>query len=998
MESLNLNSLNIGDDGRLSFSGLTSGIDFAAAVDAIIAARRIPANRLELEIAENTQEIAELQNLRTFMSSLRDSLSNLYGKVSVGNTADIFSAKSAFATTTRVDGATPAAAANILGISVTNDAVLGSHKVEVLRTAKAQKITSQTYASTTTALTLSGSFIVNGKTVTISVTDTLLDVRDRINNVNTGSNASKVTASIVSISSTEHRLVLTSDETGVDMAITDSGTVLSGLGISTTHGEGAFRSGMASSKVQVADGFVSIVFDGTQTDNSFLISYDQATKVMTLTKGDGTTDTATLSTTAIASGSTEIAKFTTFGVSITLDSAFIKTNDVTVAADAFGKTLGTGVIDPATIKISDTIGDISGITANTLTFTNLGTPANITITVGAFVATGVDLTGATGTKTVNLTDGTNTLQVQFDTTAAFVGDETAVTITLNELDNLVGANGNPFTTVLQVPVSARLTADGLIDIDRFETAFIATDTSPLSTFTGTLTITGNVGTDTVAYTDTTTLQDLRTAINAKTGSTGVTASIMTDESGFRLVLTNGNTTAITVTDTSGLKNAISLDNDQIIERTSNTINDLFAGITMTLFQAEEGTTINIDLDRDLTGVKADIQAFVDAYNTLKVFLNRQTFVDETTGEVTAETGILFSNRTVADIEQKLAAIVGAGTAGVDSGFSVLAQIGIDLIDNGTVTTQLENDTLVIDQTKLDEALLNNPDDVRKMFSFDFSSSNSEIALLSFNGLTTYSASGYTLNIGNFGDGEQSSNSVVSGTALLNDGVNSLGSNSTAGQLTINGITVDYDPTVDTLDTLNDKINNATIPGVTSFVADDGTGKFKLHLVATIDPLAVSETGAGNLLTAANLTAVSQLVGSANIDGAADGSNDFTTTTSNRTITAQSTTGAAGLVLRYNGNANVSDITLNFTVGVGAQMFFAIDHMLAPTNGAINTGITALEDQNTVKEARVTRIIERLAYQREQLLARFIAMETALARLNRISDSITQLTESLFNKK
>ena len=342
MEALNLNSIKIGDDGRVTFSGLTSGIDFEAAVNAIIAARRIPADRLELEISENTDKVAALQNLRTLTSSLRDSLSELYGKVSVGNSSDIFKAKAAFATTSRTDGLTPAAAGNLMGVSVNNAAVLGNHEVEILRVAKAHKVSSQGFASQTTALALAGDIILNGKTVTVAAGDSLADIRDRINNINTGSNASNITASIVSISTTEHRLVLTSDNAGVDMSITDSGSVLSGLGLSTTHGEGAFRSGLATSKVEVADGFASIVFDGTQTDNAFLVSYDQATKVLTLTRGDGTTDTATLTSTAIAAGSTETATFSNFGVTITLDSNFDKGTDITVAADAFNTGGGTG--------------------------------------------------------------------------------------------------------------------------------------------------------------------------------------------------------------------------------------------------------------------------------------------------------------------------------------------------------------------------------------------------------------------------------------------------------------------------------------------------------------------------------------------------------------------------------------------------------------------------------------------------------------------------------
>ena len=47
MVDLNLNSLQISEDGRISFSGLGSSIDFEAAVDGIIAAKRLPIDRHE---------------------------------------------------------------------------------------------------------------------------------------------------------------------------------------------------------------------------------------------------------------------------------------------------------------------------------------------------------------------------------------------------------------------------------------------------------------------------------------------------------------------------------------------------------------------------------------------------------------------------------------------------------------------------------------------------------------------------------------------------------------------------------------------------------------------------------------------------------------------------------------------------------------------------------------------------------------------------------------
>ena len=53
VESINLNSIRVDDKGRVSVSGLGSGIDYKAAVDSIIKARQIPVDRLSTRITES---------------------------------------------------------------------------------------------------------------------------------------------------------------------------------------------------------------------------------------------------------------------------------------------------------------------------------------------------------------------------------------------------------------------------------------------------------------------------------------------------------------------------------------------------------------------------------------------------------------------------------------------------------------------------------------------------------------------------------------------------------------------------------------------------------------------------------------------------------------------------------------------------------------------------------------------------------------------------------
>jgi flagellar hook-associated protein 2 len=111
-----------------------------------------------------------------------------------------------------------------------------------MRVAAAHKISSTSVTSTSstldTLLGLSdGDFDLNGTTIDVFASDTILNLRDRINAANTGTNATGVTASVVSISATQHVLVLTADDTANEMVINnETGGVLASLGISSDGG------------------------------------------------------------------------------------------------------------------------------------------------------------------------------------------------------------------------------------------------------------------------------------------------------------------------------------------------------------------------------------------------------------------------------------------------------------------------------------------------------------------------------------------------------------------------------------------------------------------------------------------------------------------------------------------------------------------------------------------------------------------------------------------
>ncbi len=1005
MESVfNLGSLTVDPTtGRASFSGLGTGIDIQGAITAILQAKRLPAVTLETRITANQEKIVALQALRTALNAVKSSLNRLRGAVSVGNTNNVFHAKTVFASTSRLDGLSPSAAGNLVGLTVSNAAAKGVHEIEIRRVATAHKIASSSFASASTALGLSGSFQIGSgstaATITVSATDTLLDIRDRINNANTGTNATGVSASMVTVSSTQNMLVVSSDATGETLQITDSGSVLSGLGLSATGGAGGYRNGLASSKIESTDGFDAVLFDGTEADNAFRLSYVAATRTLTLTRGDGTSESVTLSADTIAAGETEEASFDDFGVTVMLNSSFNKAADITVSADTVSITGGTGAIDAGTVTIADSAGNISGITSSTLTFGNLATPAAISVSVGSF--TGTFNGTSTGTKTVTLTNGSNSLTVQFNVTTVFDGTETAGSITLNELENALGATGDPFASVLQRPQSARITADGLTDGTHHESLVVADSSAQLGTYLSDLTFPGSFtinGTSsrTINFASTDTLETLRDAINVETVNTGVTATIVEDGGGYRLDFDSAS--AFTLTDTTGLLGELGVNNALVIERSSNTVTDLFAGVTLSLFAAEPRTTIKLEIEQDLSGVKTEITGFATAYNSARSIINQHQLTDFTTGVKSEDADVLFGNRVLADAQRRLANAVSEDVSGVDAAFAVLRQIGIELVDNTLITDPLLKDTLEIDETALDQVLLSNLADVRRLFAFEFTSSDPRVVLSRFTANTQYSASGYVLNIGTFGQRNKDSASVASASAMLNDAVNSFGA-TTSGSFTVNGASVAYNVATDTLDTLISNMNAAFVTAgndVTARKRTDEDGNFFIDLQSNTQTALTIGGDTGDLVALLNFQPDLDMLDSANIGGAANGSDDGSATVSGRAITATDQTSADGLGVIYTGTGSASAIQIDFTVGVAADLFDALEQFVDTIDGSIQGEIAALEAQNEVSQDRVEQIDFRLDLLQASLLARFVAMETALTRMKQLLEGLKVQFEALSN--
>jgi flagellar hook-associated protein 2 len=198
--------------GGINFSGLISGMDTETLIKQIIQAESRRKRIWSTQQSQLTQRLSGLQAVQTQLLGFQSAISQV-------------TVQTAFKAATATSSAE-----SVARVTATTEAVPGTYLLEVSQLATYHKIGTAAQTSVENALGLSGSFIINGKQVTVVASDNLRDVAARINNAKAG-----ITASVLSVGSNEHYLVLTSHHSGAANAISlndlGSGSVLQSLGL-----------------------------------------------------------------------------------------------------------------------------------------------------------------------------------------------------------------------------------------------------------------------------------------------------------------------------------------------------------------------------------------------------------------------------------------------------------------------------------------------------------------------------------------------------------------------------------------------------------------------------------------------------------------------------------------------------------------------------------------------------------------------------------------------
>jgi flagellar hook-associated protein 2 len=533
-----------------SFSGIASGIQWRDLVDQIMG----------IEAQRRFNPVAARQSALRAQSEAWKTFQTLSGKVR--DQARAVQSTDAFSLF-RTAITKPASGRDLVSVSASKGAAPGSYAVEVLATAQTEKIAGNVFATATTAMGISGSFALNGRTVSVIADDTLNSLRDKINAANAGAGADGVSATIQA-SASGVRLVLTASATGaagIQTTDDDAGTLqalglLDGTTVANVGSDGAARTQQVSSATSAIAALLGVPLPSPSTlrIGGQLVTVDLSS--------DSLTTIATKI--ATATGNADAARVRSEKVGST--TRYWLETDATVEADA---------ADAAN----------SARTLAVLGFTKggRGDVAQVIASANRFVdsVTGLD---AVGTALLS------NLQVNGQSLGLAAGD----------VVNIGGTQGDGSAVARTFTVGAGSTLQDLLNaIGDAGSGFGAgTRTASAGLSAGRITLAdGGAGDSALG---------LSLTVNRLSGGTVSLGAFGTANGivGRDRVITSGADAVVRV-------------DGQLLRRATNVISDAITGVTLTALSSEVGSTTTVNISRDADGAAKLLTDFASSYNALQ---------------------------------------------------------------------------------------------------------------------------------------------------------------------------------------------------------------------------------------------------------------------------------------------------------------------------------------------------------------------------------------------
>ncbi|MDR4504147.1 MAG: flagellar filament capping protein FliD [Candidatus Scalindua sp.] len=599
--------------GTSSIGGLVSGLDTKGLISQLMA---VSSRRVQVVVGNQEKQNDKLAAFQ----ALNTSLSEFKAKAEALNNTDTFNVYKGNTTTT----STNFKADDLLTVSTTTDASPGNHTIEFTATsqlATARKLSSQSFSSKTAALEKSGAFVINGSGISITTSDSLTEIATKINNANSGSNATGVTASVLTVSSTDHRLIIKSDETGAGkfslLDATSSGDILQDLGLSNTSSaiktvtsDGAQSDEFSNSEASVRSLLgISGVHSGTVTIGGVAVTIDLENDSLTEIASNISDTVAGVSASVVSTTADGVTKYR---IDISGTTAFTDDNNVLQAL---------GILEGQ-----------QGIVAEVHTASQNNTETS--------AGTGTSITSGTAFALINTGSDSNNVTN---------GDTITITGTKND--------GSAATGTYTISDKSTDTIQGFLT--EIETVF-GLDAGSATMSNGKVLITDSVSGDSQL--------SVTISTNNEGGGTLDFGTLTATTQGYSMETTAGQDAKVKI-------------DGVIVSRSTNTIDDVISGVTLNLSQVESGTAVNLTISRDTDSIKSSVNDFLKAYNTIIESINREFKFDEEKESA----GVLSGESTLVTIKSIIQSTITNTISLLPSGSNALSLIGINSDKNGKLS-------------------------------------------------------------------------------------------------------------------------------------------------------------------------------------------------------------------------------------------------------------------------------------------------------------------------
>lgn len=428
----------------------------------------------------------------------------------------------------------------------------------------------------------------------------------------------------------------------------------------------------------------------------------------------------------------------------------------------------------------------------------------------------------------------------------------------------------------------------------------------------------------------------------------------------------------------------------VIENSTNQLDNVIGGVSLDLLQADPDKVLTIRIQQDTEGAVEAVQNFVDSYNSMTEFINEQTrFVSET-----EEAGLLLGNRSVIQIQNQLQAEIQQIIPGLDSNINRLSTIGIGFTDRGTLTFNSAELTSVLNG-EVEGASSN---DVRRLFALDGVSSNAGVEFILGSDRTQQSEFPIEVDITRAAEQASitSTNSLAAST-IINAANNELSLTIDGLSLTVNlseGLYTNEELTSELQSVINSH-PDAAGRNVIVALEDDGLGGNKLAITSRIygDSSEV-KIDSGSALVALGLSGTENDIG-ADVEGVfrINGVVEQATGRGRLLVGQRDSEFTDDLQVRVTLTpdqvtaGSESEITL--TRGLASTLGQLIGNFQDPEFGILKTVNERFEQEATDISDSIERQQEIFETQEQDLLAQFVALESALTELKSTESFLTQ---------